>query len=133
MKLGITPKMHVSSFCPIVWPGTATRPSPQLSTLPLTPAPWPLCGPVPLPPHRELGAYFPEGMGTRHKLAGSQNSRGLPPSLQNAPCPLSAAREGRNVLSSGKCHPGLAATKGWGVARTLPEPFSWEGRKEWGC
>lgn len=33
MSLGITPKVHISSFCPIVQPGEATRPfvQPQLS------------------------------------------------------------------------------------------------------
>lgn len=83
MKLGITPTACVSSFCPIVQPGTATGPSPQLSISPLTPAPWPLYGPVPHPTPR-AGSY---SRGHQGPGAGWQDPRmlGTSPLLSKMP------------------------------------------------
>lgn len=77
MRLGITPKMHVSSFCPIVQPGAATMPSPR----PSHQLSWPLCEPAPLPPPLSSWGLLLRPQGTRKGLAGSQNARGLLTSL----------------------------------------------------
>lgn len=42
MRLEITLKMHISSFCPIVQTGEATRPYAPSAASPLTPAQWAL-------------------------------------------------------------------------------------------
>lgn len=92
IKPGITPKARVSSFCPIVQPDTATRPSPQLSTLPLAPAPQPLLGSVPHPAPRAWG-LLPRAQGPG---AGWQDPRMLGPPPFSPKCPLpTLSRQGR--------------------------------------
>lgn len=138
MRLGITPKTHVSSFHPLS-SRAARQPGSLLSWQPQPPhqpAQWSPLRNRPLTDYTACSGSTSEGIGTGNRLAGSQNARDLPSSLRNAPCPLSAAGEGRNVLSSGKSLPGLAASKGWGVAETQPEPSSqeeWKGQCCQGC
>lgn len=47
LRLGITPKMHISSFRPIVHPGAASRPSAEGAPSPFTSASWSLSSPLP--------------------------------------------------------------------------------------
>lgn len=78
-RLGITPKMHVSSFGPIVQPGRATRPSAPSAPSPFTSALWPLCEFIPHPTLSSWG-LLPRARGHGGLGTGWQEPRMLGPS-----------------------------------------------------
>lgn len=83
--------MRVSSFCPIVQPGTDTEPWPPSAPSSLTPAwvaPLQTCPPS----HTKGLGPTSEGMGDQARMAGSRNAGGLPPFSLKCPLPTLSHR-----------------------------------------